>query len=578
MKNVFSKKNAKTILLFLLVALIAIIGVMAAVPPVSRDALTHHLVMPRLYLEHGGIYEIPAIIFSYYPMNLDLMYMVPLYYGNDIIPKFIHFMFALLTAGLIYYYLHRRIGRMWALCGALFFLSLPIIVKLSITVYVDLGLVFFSTAALVCLLKWIETRFQCRWLVFSAISCGLALGTKYNGLIVLFLLTVFVPFIYVTQKKRNHAVEDKTGARRSINVQLKSIGFGALFCCIALLVFSPWMIRNYVWKSNPVYPLYNSWFQPSTTHRASSLQGAAQQKIAGRQDSALKKKSIRWSPLAIRKVIYQESWWEIMLIPVRIFFQGQDDNPKYFDGKLNPFLFLLALFAFWPSKNDAAAVRTEKRVLMFFAVLYLFYALSKSTIRIRYIAPIIPPLVMLSMFGLKKMADIIGGMRIGRADKLSTGLVISTAAAMLAVNAFYIYQQFNYVQPLSYISGQVSRDEYIIRYRPEYPLFQYANQHLPADARILAIFLGNRGYYSHRQMVFGNALFKKLAQKSRSADRLSQALKQRGFSHVIVRYDLFNRWSAVQFNDSQKETIMRWFKKHAELVYSKGGYGLFKLF
>ena len=42
--------------------------------PISRDALTHHLYLPRLYLQHGGIYEIPDLVFSYYPMNLDLLY------------------------------------------------------------------------------------------------------------------------------------------------------------------------------------------------------------------------------------------------------------------------------------------------------------------------------------------------------------------------------------------------------------------------------------------------------------------------------------------------------------------------
>jgi len=44
----------------LLVVVISII-LLASVPPVSRDALTHHLFVPRLYLEHGGIYEIPEI-------------------------------------------------------------------------------------------------------------------------------------------------------------------------------------------------------------------------------------------------------------------------------------------------------------------------------------------------------------------------------------------------------------------------------------------------------------------------------------------------------------------------------------
>ena len=130
--------------------------------------------------------------FSYYPPNLDLLYLIPLYFGNDIIPKFIHFAFALLTAWLIFRYLKTRINTVYALAGALFFLSLPVIVKLSITVYVDLGLIFFSTWALIYLLKWLENDFKFHYLVISAVSCGFALGTKYNGLITFFLLALFV--------------------------------------------------------------------------------------------------------------------------------------------------------------------------------------------------------------------------------------------------------------------------------------------------------------------------------------------------------------------------------------------------
>ena len=131
-----------SLILFIFV-LVNAIGILGWVPPVSWDALTHHLAVPKLYLQHGGVYEIPSIEFSYYPMNLDFLYMIPLYFGNDIAPKFIHYLFALLTAGILYGYLKNRIGKLWALCGAAFFLSLPIVVKLSITVYVDLGLVFF---------------------------------------------------------------------------------------------------------------------------------------------------------------------------------------------------------------------------------------------------------------------------------------------------------------------------------------------------------------------------------------------------------------------------------------------------
>ncbi len=133
----------KIILIGFLALLILSILVLAYVPPVSRDALIHHLAVPKHYLKQGGIHEIPAVISSYYPMNLDLLYMLALYLGNDILAKYIHFSFALLTAGLIYAYLKRRLHSGYGFFGALLFLSLPVIVKLSITVYVDLGLVFF---------------------------------------------------------------------------------------------------------------------------------------------------------------------------------------------------------------------------------------------------------------------------------------------------------------------------------------------------------------------------------------------------------------------------------------------------
>ena len=154
-----------------LILLIAAILILASVPPVSRDALTHHLAIPKLYLKHGGIYEIPHARWSYYPMNLDLLYIIPLYFDNDIIPKFIHFAFALLTGWLIFRYLKKRSQTPYAILGVLFFLSIPVIVKLSITVYVDLGLVFFSFAALIYLFKWFETDFKLKSLAVSAVFC-----------------------------------------------------------------------------------------------------------------------------------------------------------------------------------------------------------------------------------------------------------------------------------------------------------------------------------------------------------------------------------------------------------------------
>ena len=402
------KSCLKFVLLGLFVILILSIIILSSVPPVSRDALTHHLAVPKLYLNHGGIYEIPSLKFSYYPMNLDLLYIIPLYFGNDIVPKYIHFAFALLTAGLIFNYLKIRINTVYALLGALFFLSLPVIVKLSITVYVDLGLIFFSTCSLIYLLKWLENDFKFHFLIISAVACGLALGTKYNALITLLLLALFVPYLFakyhasLTSGEDHNNICETSGSKPEIkSTTIRVIVYGAVFVSIALIVFSPWMIRNYLWTDNPVYPLYNGWFNPvpaDPTESSGSL-----------------------GHFAIRKILFKESLWQTLMIPVRIFFEGQDDLPQYFDGKLNPFLFFMPFFAFFNLKKNSPIIKTEKKILITFAVLFFFFAFFKADMRIRYIAPIIPPLVILAMYGLHQIITIIAGYFSGSGSQIHYG-------------------------------------------------------------------------------------------------------------------------------------------------------------
>ena len=219
---------------------------------------------------------------------------------------------------MIYRYLSRRINQTYALLGSMFFLSIPVIIRLSSTVYVDLGLVFFLFASQLCIYRWIESGFRIKYLVFSAVFCGLGLGTKYNGLIGLFLLSLFIPFVYA----RYHS------SKASYTV--RSIFYGAVFTLIALLVFSPWMIRNGIWTGNPVYPLYKSVFNAAETETVEEM-----------NETVIEKRT-QMSHIEIRRQIYGESWWEIALIPIRVFFGGRDDSPAHFDGRTNPFFIAVA--------------------------------------------------------------------------------------------------------------------------------------------------------------------------------------------------------------------------------------------
>jgi hypothetical protein len=471
-----------------------------------------------------------------------------------------------MTAWLIFSYLKKRIDTSYALFGVLLFLSLPVIIKLSITVYVDLGLYYFSTASLVCLFKWIEKDFKIKYLIISAIWCGLALGTKYNGLIVLFLLSLFVPFIYL------RSIQNKTKR------QGRAIGYGAVFMIVSLIVFSPWMIKNYIWTNNPIYPLYNSLFNPKKVVPIpiKTPDTDSPDSVSNSSD-VVKKPKGRWGHFAVRKIVYGEKWWETALIPVRVFFQGKDDNPKYFDGRLNPILFILPFFAFIRLKKNVHALSTEKKILVMFSVLFLLFVFFQTDMRTRWIGPIIPSLVILSVFGLHEIITVINKKYSGNTRAILEGCVFAFVAFLVSLNAVYIIKQFNIIDPMSYISGRVGRDEYIEKYRPEYAAINYANHNISDNAKIMCMFLGNRSYYIDREVVFHYNLVSKAIIKKDSPEIIFINLKKRKITHLLIRYDLFSKWVEDNYNEREKEVINKYFRKHTSLLFSKNGHGLYQL-
>ena len=534
----------------LIIGVVFLVALMAAVPPVSRDALTHHLYIPKLYLNHGGIFEIPYVKFSYYPMNLDLLYLVPLYFKNDILPKFIHFSFALATARMIFCYLKKRINTEYAIIGSLFFLSVPVIVSQSTTVYVDLGLICFLFATLIYLFRWIEADFTLKNLAFSAVFCGLALGTKYNGLVGLFLIGLFVPFVYA----RHHAHEP-SHAR-------KAVGYSIVFVIIALIVFSPWMLRNVVWTGNPVYPLYDSFFNTESASAETEAEDAPE-------------KGSGTNHFQVRRVLYGESGLEIALIPLRVFFQGKDHDPRFFDGRANPFLLILPIFAFWGLRTGSRQLNTEKFLMLGFSVFFLLFACAQTFIRIRYFAPIFPPLVCLSMFGLYNIQKKILG-TLQASDFTRQMCVFSIVLVMVGLNAKYIIERFSYVQPLPYLTGKVSRDAYIQAFRPEYAAMQYANRNLSQNDRILGVFLGNRGYYSDIDIIFSITLLRDLAEKAETSADISAGLDKRGITHLMVNYELFNSF-VKDYSLHEKQMLKDFFENRTVTEFSKDKNGLMRL-
>ena len=364
------------------------------------------------------------------------------------------------------------------------------------------------------------------------------MGTKYNGLITFFLMTLFVPFIMNRHGKTMPGL-------------VKILSHSMLFAAVAMIVFSPWAIRDYVWTGNPVYPLFDGFFNPDSGHAAREV-----------------------SPFVYRSFAYGESWWEIALIPLRIFFQGQDGNPQYFDGKMNPFLLILQILAFYKKRADTRNVSNEKVILLSFSLLFFCFTFFSNVLRVRYISPIIPPLVILSVFGLRKMFLKVAEIHSHNGRILGMGLVCLMLALCFSFNVSYIVSQFRYVDPFSYLSGSLSRDAYISKYRREYPAIKYINRNLHADDLVLFVFLGNRGYYCDKNYESDNGWLYRIIKNSDSPERVLYELENRRVTHLLISYEIFNKWKKEVFNDKELIILNKVISGHCKPLFFKWGYGL----
>ena len=539
------------------VIVILCVLVLASVPPVSRDALTHHLTIPQMYLNHGGIYEIPSIVFSYFPMNLDLLYLPALYFNNDIAAKYIHFTFALVTAWLIFKYLNKVLNKTYGLLGALFFLTIPVIVKLSVTVYVDLGLICFSWTSLYFVLKWYDKRFPPRLLIWAGIACGLALGTKYNGLLLLPIMGTMIPILYSSTK--NRAVPTKNYKQRYYN-SFAGLGWATAFILISLIIFSPWMARNVIWKQNPIYPLYNNVFNPPSSPVVVNVK---------------KEKSSPKNAFWMRRHIYGESFLQTLSIPIRAFFQGKDDDPQYFDGRLNPFLLFLPLVAFIRRRQlPFSGFKTHRTVLGLFVLLFMLFVFFKSDFRIRYMAPAIPPLVVLSVFGIKNLVDL-ALLRHGITKQIGLAAVTGVVLFAFILNGTYIHKLFTHIKPLDYISGSMDRDTYISQFRREHPVILHANKILPEDAQVLVLSLGNRTYYINRQVHLAEDFYGKTQGKYSEEDLLKK-LSRFNTTHIILDKGSLFTWLRT-LAKAEQNIFLTVFKTYTRVLYEKNDVLLLKL-
>jgi len=498
-------------------------------PPTSRDALAHHLALPKLYTERHRMVELPFALFSYYPMGVDMLYVAAMLVGKDVLAKLLHFSFYLLTIAAIYAYAAPLWRRPFALLGALLFAAIPLVSNLGSWAYVDLGLALYTLLASAALIRWLEAE-ERAWLLAAAILCGFALGTKYNGLVVFALLS-----LGMLQMTQSLGYAPGRAIRRFLSL-----------VAIAGAIASPWFIKNLVQTGNPLYPFWS-------------------QVLGGR---AWQPERLGFTPWVVRRVLHGQTWLDELLLPFTLSTKWTSPLGFEIDGPLGPVLLMgLILFLAVPGK------RRDMVYGAWFSLLYYLVVWLRYGVRLRYFMPIIPVLTVITVAGVAS-AFTLGG-------RLTRGCVIAALAGVLVFDAIWAVRGIRQTSPFPYLAGEQSRDAYLERHISDYPAYQFMNRKLPETAKVMFLFTGNDGYYCDREYLYDTYYLgytiQTILKGARSPAQVRNSLADQGITHLFINWYFLDRSFAVALPEEQHLMFRAFASGYLEPLYRLRWVGVYRL-
>jgi hypothetical protein len=276
-----------------------------------------------------------------------------------------------------------------------------------------------------------------------------------------------------------------------------------------------------------------------------------------------------------REILYGESFLDTLLVPVRFFFQGQDHSDRFFDGVLNPILIVFVPFAFM--------TRTEYRnkfLFLIFSGFFIFMAFFLDQLRIRYILPAIPMLIVLTVIGLVNIYNWSAGKSNSFRYLLLTA-VFCLIVFLLGRNFLYMKNYLQSIRPVSYVLGQESRDDYIQRHVQSYGVISYINKNTSSKAKIRLILLAGRGYYLDRlyeeDASFGMDIIRNMVNKSVDDKSFIAYLSSLGCTHLLINMNLFRQFLQHNYPPEDSAILFQQMSKVMEKVYDFEGYTVYSL-
>ena len=422
--------SANRFALILLIILIGGYAVRGLLPPTGFDALMYHLSTIKLYLEHGGFWNIFFNGQSDYPMLTEMNFMIGLVLNNDIICKTISFLLALLTMTAIayicsYYFNDKKI----IIASLLVYATFTAIIANMSNCDVDIPQALWTVLALFVLEKYFEKQ-KTQYLLISSIITGMALQTKIFGV---FAIPVVLTRLIIQRK-------------RSL-ISLFGIKEIAFFVLIPLLMGLPWYVKSH---------LYN---QTILSIRHSSIVG---QGLADPMGIQCVSKFCYWFVNIVVRTF--SAPWTFSVFPGQ--HQGNTLGPLFI--AVLPFLFFITI----PKRVKTALILMG---IFLAEILFMEMWFIQGGTSIRY-----------SMFLLITGAPLIIWTvnQLGNYPKVKRILQVIIIGTVCLGSLIFI-KRYN-KEWLAFLTFQ-SRDQYFNRILPEYAVITTINR-LPKDKVVMPIY------------------------------------------------------------------------------------------
>lgn len=216
---------------------LAMTFLIALAPIIAWDALTYHLVAPRFFIAAGKFVHPVNIQQMGFPLLGQMQFTLGMLLVGDGVAPLLHYGYGLLTVAITAALTRRAFGKTAVFPAVMVLLTIPSFYTLMRWPYVDITLMFYTTAAFYAFHRWMETKTSA-WLIILGLFIGFSGGLKYTA--VATPIAIAIALIWVS--RRDGALV--------IFKRLFLIG------AVALVTIIPWLIENAITTGNPIYPFF----------------------------------------------------------------------------------------------------------------------------------------------------------------------------------------------------------------------------------------------------------------------------------------------------------------------------------